>query len=285
MLRPTILLTIDVEDWFQVENLRPWFPPELWSNYPLRVERNTHRLLDLFDQFTRPTVKATFFILGWIAEQLPDLVKEINRRGHEVASHGYGHMMCNKIGFNELEKDLYRSKSLLEDMTGIEIKGYRAPNFSINQEVLEVIRNTGYRYDSSYNNFHLHGRYGKLNMNGAQKKGIAKCLGGEFYELPISNLSIGRRVLPWGGGGYFRLMPFQIFRLGIQHILKNKGVYVFYMHPWEVDPDQPRIRQSKGLNGWRHYLNLEQTYKRLNHLIRTFNTSHFITCNQYLSDL
>lgn len=285
MLSHTILLTIDVEDWFQVENLRPWFPVFSWNNYPLRVERNTHRLLDLFDSFQNPGVKATFFTLGWIAEKIPWMVEEIHRRGHEVASHGYGHMMCNQISAEDLKEDLYRSKSLLEDITGIEIRGYRAPNFSVNQQVLDTIRNTGYRYDSSYNDFSMHGRYGKLNTDGRQKNGIALCLGDDFHEIPISNINLGPQVMPWGGGGYFRLIPFQLFRLGIQHILENKGAYMFYLHPWELDPDQPRVQQSKGLNTWRHYLNLKHTYSKLTHLITSFKHCRFMTCNQYIRDI
>ena len=203
------LLTIDVEDWFQVENLRPWFPHEAWPGCELRVERNVRRLLDLFDELcnkshnstnpinspnpTGPTnphtsFSATFFVLGWIAERLPQLVREIAARGHEVASHGYSHRMCNTLSNEDLKEDLVKSKSILEDILGQKVSGFRAPNFSIDDRVLSLVADSGYAYDSSYNNFNLHGRYGKINLNGQPMAGIAYRLSDSFFELPISNL-------------------------------------------------------------------------------------------------
>lgn len=280
-----ILLTIDVEDWFQVENLRPWFPPNAWDKQKLRVEKNTIKILNLLDSFTTTEPKATFFILGWIADKLPNLVREIHQRGHEVASHGYGHMMCNHLNPNDLNKDLTRSKHLLENIINCEVKGYRAPNFSINENILKSIKKAGYKYDSSYNNFSKHGRYGKLLINGTKNKGTSIKYSSSFYELPISNMKLANQIIPWGGGGYFRFMPFPIFRAGIEQILKKQDAYMFYLHPWEIDQNQPRMIQAKGLSGWRHYLNLDKTYERLNKLISTFKMHKFITCSQYIESI
>ena len=177
----TILLTFDIEDYFQVENLRPWYPPETWDNQELRVEKNTHKILNLLDsielknpikpnkpkELNKPAnPKATFFILGWLAQRLPNLVHEIQNRGHEIASHGFNHLMCNQMNTRELQKDLIRSKQILEDITGEEVTGYRAPNFSITDQSLKLIQNCGYKYDSSYNDFSKHGRYGYISING-----------------------------------------------------------------------------------------------------------------------
>lgn len=286
----TILLTIDVEDWFQVENLRPWSPPESWSEKELRVEKNTNELLDLLDTVQsrrnngiRP--KATFFTLGWIAQRLPDLVREISRRGHEVASHGYRHLMCNQLSEQELKEDLIRSKKGLEDLLGVEISGYRAPNFSINDKVLELVRAAGYRYDSSYNNFSKHGRYGTISIKEKARKGAAILIHEGFAELPISNLAFGKIILPWGGGGYFRFLPLFIFKLGVLSSLSKTDAYVFYMHPWEIDPDQPKIKAIRGISAWRHYLNLHKTKERLRNLLMSFNHGKYVTCRQYLNDL
>ena len=287
---PVILLTIDVEDWFQVENLRSWFPPESWNHQQLRVEKNTKEILDLLDTLklntdSGITPKATFFTLGWIAHRLPNLIREINHRGHEVASHGYNHLMCNHQSERELKEDLIRSKKTIEDILGVEVKGYRAPNFSINDRTLELIRAVGYQYDSSYNNFSKHGRYGIISTHKNVKKGAAILYKGSFAELPISNLNIGKIILPWGGGGYFRLMPFFVFKIGVFKNIINTGSYIFYMHPWEIDPHQPKIMGINKFSRWRHYLNLHKTKERLQQLLKTFYCCKYITCSEYLNNL
>lgn len=273
-----ILITVDVEDWFQVENFKPWIPFSSWQFLELRVEKNTHKLLDLFD-FRR----ATFFILGWIAERLPDLVREIHARGHEVASHGYNHRMCNRELPDILKKDLSDSKKRLEDIIGSAVTGYRAPSFSVNENVLKIIEECGYHYDSSFNSFAMHGRYGKVDLSSNQKKGIAIKVSDQFYEIPVSNLNIGKRVFPLGGGGYFRLIPFPFFRQGIRKILKQDGTYLFYMHPWEIDPDQPRVKDASASYKFRHYSNLKKTESKLSALFENFGYASFMTCRQYLN--
>ena len=275
-----ILLTVDVEDWFQVENLRPHFPPNSWDFCELRVEDNTHVLLDLFDRFY---VSATFFVLGWIAERCPGLVKEIKTRGHEVASHGYGHQLCYDLSSSELKEDLYRSKSLLEDIIDRPVHGYRAPSFSITQELVDLLEELGFRYDSSYNDFSMHSRYGK--MDGIQQY-FPKARSNQknnFTELPISNLKLGGKSIPWGGGGYFRLWPFWLFKQGVIWILRQQEYYLFYCHPWEFDPDQPRVDGIRPDRRFRHYVNLAETLGRMSCFLSSFRQHKFITCSRFLA--
>jgi polysaccharide deacetylase family protein (PEP-CTERM system associated) len=302
------LITIDVEDWFQVENFKPWIPFSTWDSRDLRVERNVHQLLDLFDSFAlspctvhhAPFIHATFFILGWIAERLPRLVREIAARGHEVASHGSSHRMCGPLSNAELRDELAGSKRLLEDITGAEVAGFRAPNFSVDDRVLGLIREVGYQYDSSYNSFSLHGRYGKITLNGQPRAGIAYELNDDFFELPVSNLNLGsfigsrftvhgsrqnsRFILPWGGGAYFRLLPFGVFRRGVRSILDRDGAYIFYLHPWEIDPEQPRVGQASRTANFKHSANLEKTPARLRRMMEAFADCRFVSCTEYLKE-
>jgi polysaccharide deacetylase family protein (PEP-CTERM system associated) len=346
---PSFLLTIDVEDWFQVENLRPWVPFSTWDSRELRVEANVNRLLDLFDSFKLPkpqaedgrapgaihpaasplkdnpenpvnpvekfsssispfnptnpansisrSLRATFFVLGWVAKRLPHLVREIAVRGHEVASHGSSHQMCNRLSDTELRSELTGSKRLLEDITGAPVSGFRAPNFSVDTRVLSVLQEAGYRYDSSYNSFSLHGRYGKISLNG-NRTGIAHKLTDSFFELPLSNLHLSFQILgnigilghfrhftiPLSGGAYFRLMPLSIFTMGVRSILKKEGAYIFYMHPWEVDPGQPRIEQASLGSRFKHYSNIATTASKLKKLIGSFSGCWFATCRDYLEE-
>ena len=297
-MNPAILLTIDVEDWFQVENFKQYIPFSSWSSYELRVEKNTHRLLDLFDSIkvVNPknpinainpinSPKATFFVLAWIAERLPLLVREISNRGHEVASHGYYHNLCKQEPTDDLRKDLTDSKKTLEDAIGAQVFGYRAPSFSISDDILKIIEDCGYIYDSSYNSFSAHGRYGQADISGNGKAGVAAQLSECFYELPISNLKMGRRILPWGGGGYFRLLPFYLFKKGMENILRKENAYIFYMHPWEIDPQQPRVKGANIFYKLRHYINLDTTDTKLMRLIRSFEHCHFLTCWQYINQI
>ncbi|MFW9916769.1 MAG: DUF3473 domain-containing protein [Candidatus Thorarchaeota archaeon] len=314
---PTILLTIDVEDWFQVENFKQCIPFSSWPDCELRVEKNTHRLLDLLDatklrapartrdqaNSTSPSNSinpknsplATFFILGWIAERLPHLVREIHSRGHEVASHGYAHNLCNKGSPADLKEDLSHSKKLLEDIICGPIYGYRAPSFSINHDILKIIRDCGYLYDSSYNSFAIHGRYGRLNLSQNGRRDIATRIADArcptqnpeskvLHELPISNLKLGNYTWPWGGGAYFRLIPSPIFIAGVKAILRKQNTCLLYLHPWEFDPEQPKVERSPMFFKFRHYTNLDKTASKLSLFIEAFKESRFITCKQYLED-
>ncbi len=275
-----VLLTIDVEEWFQVENLRRVFPPSTWPSCESRVERSTRTLLDLFSE--AGPVRATFFVLGRVAERMPHLVREIHRRGHEVASHGYGHELCTELNPRALKEDLLRSKAILEDILGAPVHGYRAPSFSVSTRVLEAVRDCGYRYDSSYNSFGLHGRYGRLILpsNGA---GLAQQTPTGIHELPVSNLCIAGRTVPLGGGGYFRLTPYPLFLKGVQHVLSTRSACLLYFHPWELDPGQPRVPGLSRSAAFRHYTNLDRTLPRLKRLLHDLQPCTFTTCSDYLA--
>lgn len=278
-----ILLTVDVEDWFQVENFKQVISFDDWPHMECRVEQNTRLLLDLFDEALFPgKVRATFFVLGWLAERYRGLVREIADRGHEIASHGFSHHLCTHQTPEKLAADLSDAKKLLEDITGQPVRGYRAPSFSINGSVLDIVAACGYTYDSSYNSFALHGRYGSIDLPATGGPGIAAEISKGFYELPVSNLTLGGRVIPLGGGGYFRLFPLSFFSAGVSRILKQDSAYLFYMHPWEFDPGQPRVKGAGALSRFRHYVNLSRSAKRLSAMIRQFKTAQFIPLQDYL---
>ncbi len=275
-----------MEDWFQVENLRSAISFESWPSRELRVEKNIRSVLELIDSIGHDSghneARATFFILGWIAERMPGLVREIQSLGHEVASHGFYHRLCDEGSTAELEKDLVYSKSLLEDIIGAPVLGYRAPNFSISNDILEIIEKCGYSYDSSYNSFAMNRRYGKVDLDNYGKKGIAIEISETFHELPISNISFNNRILPWGGGGYFRLIPLFLFRMGVRSILSRDGSYLFYIHPWEVDPGQPRVTSIPASYRFRHYVNLNYTWNKALSLFGRMRGHRFISCRSYL---
>ncbi len=287
----SIIITIDVEDWFQVENFKNSISYDSWENREVRIEKNTHTLLDLFDSIKTGTTKnpqnpkATFFILGWVAERFPNLVREIVKRGHEIASHGHMHHLCSKLSVNDLLADLTKSKMLIEDIAGSPVVGYRAPSFDINKEILEVIKFCGFLYDSSYNSYAGHGRYGHVDFSSYEKNEIAIRISDSFYELPVSNLLLNDRVIPWGGGGYFRLTPGPLFHLGVRRILKNDRTYLYYTHPWEFDPEQPRVTSAPFFFKFRHYVNLHKTKSKLLKFIDTFKTYNFITCKTYIDKI
>ena len=276
-----MLLTFDVEDWFQVENFKDYIPFSSWNDHELRVEKNIHLILDLLDSFSFQP-KATFFVLGWIAKKLPDMVKEIHKRGHEVASHGNLHHLCTTLSFKEVEQDIKDGKALLEDIINHEVFGYRAPSFAINNDILKIIKDTGHVYDSSYNSFSMHKRYGTIDLSGYTKKGAAFKIADDFFELPISNLTISQKTFPLGGGGYFRLIPFPLFKRGLNWVLNKEKAFLFYSHPWEFDPDQPRVEQASKSFKFRHYINLNRTQKKLESMIKNFNSLKFISCIDYL---
>ena len=281
---PSFLFTVDVEDWFQVENFKPWIPINTWPERELRVERNIHTLLDLLDEGTEKR-EATFFVLGWLAERYPHLVKEIHSRGHEIASHGFNHHLPTAQTREALRADLIQSRELLEDQIGERVWGYRAPSFAVNEEILQTIYECGYIYDSSYNSFDRHGRYGRVDMSGYPRKGIAIALADDFFELPISNLHLKGQVIPWGGGGYFRMIPAPIYVKGVTHYLNRKGAFVFYMHPWELDPGQPRVKEASFQFKFRHYLNLHKAVNKTRTTMQALKNTACVSCKGYLKAL
>ena len=265
--QPTSLLTIDVEDWFQVDNLKAGIPRDSWGARELRVEGNIDLILDVLD---RNSTKATFFILGWIAERVPGLVKKIHTCGHEIASHGYKHDLIYSLDPVKFRNDVGASKSLLEDLIGEPVLGYRAPNFSITDWAIDVLSDLGFRYDSSLYPIMVHDRYGKLSGVNAREKGYVELKPG-FYEFALSCLRLFQLNVPWSGGAYFRLLPYPVFQHGVRRILRKQNLYCFYIHPWEFDPGQPRVSSVKLLYKFRHYNNLKKTHDRFLHLVHDFS--------------
>lgn len=250
-----------MEDWFQVENLREKFPPQTWDKCELRVESNTRKILDLLDRYD---VKATFFVLGWIAERKPELVKEIHSRGHEMASHGYGHIINYELSREEIYEDIKKSKKMLESITGEKVIGYRAPNFSVTQDVIDALTTLGFEYDSSYHPFSGNQRYGQLGSN---EKGIFK-LNENLTEIPMSVWKNKFFELSIAGGGYFRLYPYYLFRTLVSSYLKKNDYMIMYFHPWEFDPEQPRVKDVKFLYRFRQYVGLNNNLWKLEKLTR-----------------
>jgi len=275
-------LSIDVEDYFQVSAFEAVSPPERWEKCEFRVDRNTEKILRILEE---QEVRATFFILGWVARRFPELVRRIAGLGHEVASHGYGHRRIPTQSRAEFREDVRHSKALLEDLTGERVLGYRAPSYSIGLNSLwayDELMAAGYRYDSSV--FPVkHDFYGLPDWprfpfcvwrrgDGDWAPGIGE--GGEarFLEIPITTLQLAGRNLPIAGGGYFRLLPYAITRWGLQRINRvEQRPFVFYLHPWELDPDQPRMVGAGLKSRFRHYLNLEKTEARFRALLQDFS--------------
>jgi polysaccharide deacetylase family protein (PEP-CTERM system associated) len=269
--------SVDVEDYFQVGLFEDAVPRETWDRMEPRVERNTRRLLDLCDQHQ---VKGTFFVLGWVAERWPQLVRDIRDAGHELATHGQDHRRVTTLTPREFRADVRRSKQTIEDVSGVEVIGYRAPNYSIVRETLwavDVLVEEGFRYDSSI--FPIrHDRYGIPDFprfprpfSGRDGKGL--------HEVPISTVRLAGMNLPFVGGGYLRHFPFAFTRWGMQRLNGfERRPAILYIHPWEIDPDQPRqpVRWIKRL---RHYRNLHRTEERL---VRLFSDYSFTTIREVL---
>lgn len=257
-----------MEDYFQVNAFAGVVSQDQWAGYPLRVGDNTRRILDLFDEYG---VKATFFTLGWVAERLPDLVREIHRRGHELACHGYGHELIYKIGPERFRADIRRAKTLLEDQSGVAIHGYRAPSYSITQQslwALDILVEEGFSYDSSIFPVY-HDTYGIPDA--PRFPYIIKRQGGSIAEFPLTTFPLHLGVMhyhvPIAGGGYLRLLPAELIRRCIYRINRHEQQpTVLYFHPWEIDPGQPRI--NAGMKSRiRHYINLHKTEAKLRHLL------------------
>ena len=258
-------LSFDIEDWFHVENLKPAIPRQTWDQRESRVERNTERILALV---AARRTRCTCFVLGWVAAKFPALVKRIAAEGHEIASHGFGHELVYELTPEAFRSDIERTKKLLEDLTGMPVRGYRAPSFSITDWAVPILRDVGYAYDSSAFPSALHDRYGRLAGASAGRSIFQLAPG--FHEVSLSCLPLGRRGVPWAGGGYFRLIPYPVFRAGIRRILATGAPYVFYLHPWEIDSLQPRVPGLPASYRLRHYTNLDRAEERLEALVRDF---------------
>lgn len=263
---PTNALTIDVEDYFHVEAFSSVVKRADWGNkYPLRVENNTHHILNMLDEHN---VRATFFVLGWVAEACPNLARAIVARGHELASHGFAHQHANKQTLKTFRQDIVRSKHLLEDQSGVRINGYRAPSFSIGQKnswAFEELHNAGFRYTSSTYPV-------KHDIYGTPEWPRFKYLRPEgIIEIPIPTLDILNRNIPIGGGGYFRLYPYALSRYFIERFRQQtQQPFSFYFHPWEIDPKQPQMHGISVKSRVRHYLNIHRMEARIHRLLNDF---------------
>ena len=261
-------LSVDVEDYYHVSAFESVVRIEQWGSRESRVERNTHRVLDLLDEYQ---FKATFFVLGWVAERSPSLVRTIANRGHEVASHGYAHQLIYTQTHEQFRDETRRAKRTVEDIIGGPIFGYRAAGYSITSKslwALDILAQEGFEYDSSI--FPIrHDRYGIPEhprffhmMNGEGRLPIA--------EVPLSTVRVGGFNFPIAGGGYFRMLPYAVTHRAMLYLNRvEKQPAVFYFHPWEIDPDQPRI-QAGWLSRFRHYTNLGTMERKLRKLLASF---------------
>ncbi len=258
-------LTIDVEDYFQVSAFAPYIARAEWDARECRVERNVERILGLLDE---AGARATFFTLGWIAERYPQLVRRVVDAGHELASHGFGHHRATDQTEDAFFADVDLAKLVLEDLSGVEVRGYRAPSFSINNDnpwAFDCLSRAGYKYSSSIYPVR-HDHYG---MPEAPR--FAHFVRPELLEIPISTVRIGQRNWPAGGGGFFRLLPYAMTRQMVRRINGTDGqAAIFYFHPWEIDVEQPRISGVDRKTRFRHYLNLRRTEHRLRRLLADF---------------
>jgi polysaccharide deacetylase family protein (PEP-CTERM system associated) len=259
-------MTVDVEDYFQVQAFAAAIPRSAWEGIPRRVEANTDRILD---QFARGGARATFFTLGWVAQRHPSLIRRIVAEGHELASHGWEHVRADAQDPATFRADVGRTRRLLEDTGGVPVTGYRAATFSIgarNPWAFDALAEEGYRYSSSV--FPIrHDLYGMPDAPRAPFRPGS----GALCEIPMTTVRLARRNLPCSGGGYFRLMPYRLYRAGLGRV--NRGENrpgIFYFHPWEVDPGQPRVATATRLSRFRHYVNLGKMSARLDLLLRDF---------------
>jgi len=261
-------MTVDVEDYFQVSAFEPYISREQWDSLPHRVHVNTNKILDIFAQHN---VQATFFVLGWVAQRFPELLKRIVNEGHELASHGFSHIRVTQQTRDEFQEDVVRTKQLLEDITGVRVRGYRAASYSITKDnlwALEVLDRAGHDYSSSIYPI-KHDLYG---IPGAPRFPYHPVAGIQLLELPITTLEMFGRRLPCGGGGFFRLYPYVFSRWALKQVNhKDKQPGMFYFHPWELDPDQPRPSGLGAKAKFRHYLNLHRMERRLTRLLDDFS--------------
>ena len=264
------MMTVDVEDYFHVSAFDGVVSRDTWDTQERRVEANTDRLLGIFAD---AQIRATFFVLGWVCERMPALVQRIAASGHEIASHGYGHRLVYEQTQSAFRDDIRRSKALLEHAASRAVVGYRAPSFSVTQKslwALDVLIEEGFRYDASI--FPIrHDRYGIAVS--PRTPYVVQSAAGSVVEIPGSTVRLGRMNVPVAGGGYFRILPYRWTRWGMARLNRvDRQPAIFYLHPWEIDPDQPRF-DMPAWRRFRHYRNLRHTEHRLRALLREFSFS------------
>ncbi len=263
-------MTVDVEDYYQVSAFAKNIAPASWDTMESRVVRNTERILQIFDD---NSIKATFFILGCVAEREPGLVRNIANEGHEIASHGYSHQLIYAQTPELFKEETIRSKQLLEDISAKAVNGYRAASYSITNKslwALDILAEAGLKYDSSVFPVH-HDNYG-IPGSATEPHSIDLLNGKQIIEYPLSTYKLLGQTIPVAGGGYFRLYPYWLTRYFYRNINKTSKPFVFYIHPWEIDPAQPRIKAS-WFSEFRHYNNLAKCENRLTRLLGEFGFS------------
>ena len=265
--RITNAMTVDVEDYFQVSALANKVNRSEWDDYPCRVEQNVEAILALFAE---RKVTATFFTLGWVAERYPGLIRRIVETGHELASHGFEHVRVREQAPSEFREDVRSTKRLLEDVASVPVNGYRAASFSIDERTawaFEVLGEEGYAYSSSIYPIR-HDLYGSPE---APRFAYRPAGGNGIVEIPITTVTLFGRNLPCGGGGYFRLLPYAVSRWAMRRVNRRDGQpCVFYFHPWELDPGQPRLHDVSFKTRFRHYTNLDRMEQRLRATLADF---------------
>ena len=278
------VLTFDIEEWFQVENLRSVFPPAHWDRIPRRVVGATRAVIELLAERQR---HATFFILGWVAEREPALVREIVAHGHEIAAHGHGHVLPTQLTSAAFRDDVLRTRKILEDVAGAPVVGYRAPSFSLTRDHLAILGDCGFRYDSSFHPFTLHDRYARLDTLGTPLRPGVYSIDRGMMELALPVERFGGLQVPISGGGYFRLYPGGLFRHLVRRAIVRDRHYVMYLHSWEFDPGMPRVKEA-GLGArFRHYNNLSRTLPRMRRLIGMLESmpATFLTAGEFLEGI
>lgn len=267
-------MSVDVEDYFQVSAFEGQVARQSWDSRSLRVEQNVNRILELFAEHD---VKATFFTLGWIAERCPEMIRRIVDQGHELASHGWEHVRVTEQNPEAFRADVTRTKAFLEDLSGVAINGYRAASYSIGSGNLwahDVLADTGHRYSSSIAPIH-HDLYGMPEAPRFRFEGAK----GRIAEVPVTTIPLMGRNINCGGGGWFRLFPYAFSRWALNSInQKESEAGLFYFHPWEIDPDQPRVAGASAKTRFRHYLNLPRMENRLVRLLKDFQWGRMDAC-------
>lgn len=260
-------MSVDVEDYFQVSAFEPYINKSEWDNLEHRIERNTNKILDVFAEYN---TRSTFFTLGWIAERYPALINRIVNEGHELACHGYEHIRVTEQTPEQFRDDIRRTKKILENLSGQEVKGYRAASYSINSSNLwahQVLIEEGFKYSSSIYPV-KHDLYG---IPDAPRFCYQPIKNSDFLEVPITTVKIGSKNMPCGGGGFFRFYPYLFSKWALKQINKDKQAAIFYCHPWEIDPKQPKQQNLKWKTQFRHYLNLDKMEQRIRNLLDDFS--------------
>lgn len=277
----THAMTVDVEDYFHVAAFNKVINPESWEQWPCRVEQNTHKLLELFSDHN---IKITFFILGWVAERYPGLVKTIRAQGHEIASHGYSHQLIYRQTPDVFRAETAKSKQILEDLGQAPVIGYRAASYSITRNslwALDILAELGFTWDSSI----FPTRHDNYGIPGSPEEPykIITSNGAVLTEFPLTTAKVLGQSIPAAGGGYFRQYPYALSRWLFERASNNQTKpQIFYLHPWEIDPDQPRVPNASWFSNFRHYTNLERCMPRLERMINDFQ---FGTISQSLGSI